>query len=233
MLVVSGGFLFLPQYRQLSLGMSPLVAGLWMMPASLSFVVGTNLTPPLTRRVAPATLIGCGLVSAAGGYATLLTVEAGAGHWAIVIGPIMFALGMAPLFTLANDMIIAVAPPERAGTAAGIPETCAGVGGALGIAMLGSLAMAVYRPRVDLALPPGLPAHDADAARDTLAGAIEVADRLPHDAAQSLLDAAQSAFTTGLHIAAAIGAVASIVLAAFVLTVGRRASRGSEDKRLR
>ncbi|HEY5855882.1 MAG TPA: MFS transporter [Aldersonia sp.] len=232
-LILFGGFLFLAQYRQLSLGMSPLVAGLAMVPASLAFILATNLTPPLARRVAPTTLIGGGLVVAAGGYVTLLTLEPGNGDWQTVIGPIVFSIGLAPLFTLTNDTIIAGVPPERAGAATGISETSAEVGGTLGIAVLGSLAMAVYRPRVDAALAPDTTAHDADAARNTLAGALDVADRLPHDEAARLVAAAQSAFTTGLHIAAAIGAVASIALAAFVLTVGRRVLARSEPKTLR
>ena len=92
-LILVGGFLFLAQYRQLSLGMSPLVAGLAMVPASLAFILVTNVTPPLARRVAPTTLIGGGLVVAAGGYVTLLTLEPGTGGWQTVIGPIVFSSG--------------------------------------------------------------------------------------------------------------------------------------------
>lgn len=133
-----GGFLFIPQYLQLVLGMTPLEAGLWTLPWALSFIVGSNATPILARRIDPAWLIGGGLVLATLGFAVLLGIEAGSGLPLIVVGSIAFSLGMSPAFTLTNDLIMGSAPPERAGAAAGVSETAAELGGALGIAMLGS-----------------------------------------------------------------------------------------------
>ncbi|GLQ55464.1 hypothetical protein GCM10010862_27230 [Devosia nitrariae] len=94
-------------------------------------------------------------------------------------GYVLFSLGLAPVFTLATDPIVGTAPPERAGAASAIAETSSELGGALGIAILGSIVTAIYRSAMASAVPPGVPHQAADAARDTLGGALAVAQQLP------------------------------------------------------
>ena len=219
--VVFGGFLLIPQYLQLVLGMTPLEAGLWTLPWGLSFVVGSNLTPILARRVDQGLVMGGGLVLAAVGFGLLLGIQAGSGLGLIVVGSIAFSLGMSPAFTLTNDLIIGSAPPERAGAAAGVSETAAEVGGALGIAVFGSIGVAVYRRGVDGTLPVTVPPGEVSAAQGTLGGALEVAAGLPPALGDALIAAAEDSFTTGVHIGALIAALTSLVLAGFVLTRGR------------
>jgi DHA2 family multidrug resistance protein-like MFS transporter len=133
------------------------------------------------------------------------------------------------VFTLTNDLIIGSAPPERAGAAAGISETAAEFGGALGIAIFGSIGVAIYRGAIASALPDRIPAEAAEIARDTLGGAIEVAGELPGQLGPALIEAAREAFTQGLHIGAAISAIGSIGLAILVLTMLRRVRTPSES----
>src|SRR5919201_1536528 len=127
-LVLFGGFLFLPQYLQLVLGLSPLEAGLWTPPWALGFVVGSNLTPVIARRFRPAPVMVGGLALATVGFLVFTQIDAASGFAAIVAGSVAFSLGSAPLFTLTNDLIIGSAPPERAGAAARISETSAEFG---------------------------------------------------------------------------------------------------------
>jgi DHA2 family multidrug resistance protein-like MFS transporter len=228
-LVVFGGFLFLPQYLQLVIGLSPLEAGLWTLPWALAFIVGSNLTPLIVRRVRPAFVMAAGLTLAALGFAVFTQVDAASVFAVIVVGSVLFSLGTAPVFTLTNDLIIGSAPPERAGAAAGISETAAEFGGALGIAIFGSIGVAIYRGAIGSALPAGVPPEAAEIARDTLGGAIEVAGQLPGQLGPALIDAAREAFTQGLHLAAAISAVGSIGLAILVLTLLRRVRTPSES----
>jgi DHA2 family multidrug resistance protein-like MFS transporter len=228
--VVFGGFLFIPQYLQLVLGMTPLEAGLWTLPWGLSFIVGSNVTPILARRIDPAWLMGGGLVLAALGFGVLLGIEAGSGLAPIVLGSIGFSLGMSPVFTLTNDLIIGSAPPERAGAAAGVSETAAEVGGALGIAVLGSIGVAVYRRGIEDDLPGALSTEETGAAQGTLGGALEVSAGLPPAAGEALVTAAESAFTTGLHLGALIAAITSLALAGFVLARGRVGVVAEEPK---
>ena len=139
-----GIFVFMIQYLQVVLGMSPLVAGLWTAPFALGFVVGSMVSPRLARAMHPAYVMSGGLALAAAGYLLLTQVGSSSGPGLLVAGMVVQSLGFAPVYTLTNDLIIGSAPPERAGAAAGISETASELGGALGIALLGSLATAVY-----------------------------------------------------------------------------------------
>ena len=109
----------------------------------------------------------------------LTQVEVDSGLAVLVTATVIFSLGLAPLFTLANDLIIGSAPPERAGAASAISETGAELGGALCIAILGTLGTAVYRSQVDDGIPAGVPPEAAETARDTLGGAVAVSEELP------------------------------------------------------
>ena len=221
-LLVFGGFLFLPQYLQLVLGLSPLEAGLWTLPWALAFVVGSQITPRLARRSAPTTIMAAGLASAALGFVVFTQLDATSGFAMIVIGSVLFSLGTAPMFTLTNDLIIGSAPAERAGAAAGISETSAELGGALGIALFGSIGVAIYRSGVADSIPAGIPPESAAAAEDTLGGAVEVAGELSPELGIPLIEAANDAFITGMHVVAWICVVGTLALAAFTATVLRR-----------
>ena len=132
----------------------------------------------------------------------------------------MMAAGVVCALTLTADMILAAAPPERAGAASAVSETASELGGALGIALLGSIGAAVYRNEIAPALPAGLSPGARAAAHDTLGGAAAVAGELPGEAGPALLDAARVAFSSGLNIAALAGAVtmaAGAILAVLLL----------------
>jgi DHA2 family multidrug resistance protein-like MFS transporter len=133
--------------------------------------------------------------------------------------------------TLATDIIVGSAPPEKAGAASGISETSAEFGGALGIAILGSIGTAVYRSEVAGAFPDGVPSGVAEAAMDTLGGAVAVADQLPGPLAAELLDAAREAFTQGLQQAAITSAAIVVGMAVLALLLLRHAglSTDAED----
>ncbi len=219
-LVVFGTELFLAQYLQLVLGLSALQAGLWSMPSGLGFVVGSMLAPVLARRVQPASVITSGLALAAVGFGLLTQLDATAGLAVLVTGTVVFSLGIAPAATLATDLVVGAAPPERAGAAAAISETGSELGGALGIAIMGVIGAAVYRARVADAVPAELPHGAAVAARDTLGGALAAVGQLPDRLGEPLLDTAREAFTQGLHVVAGISAAVAMggaILAAVLL----------------
>ncbi|HSL77335.1 MAG TPA: hypothetical protein VK867_10330, partial [Candidatus Limnocylindrales bacterium] len=127
---------------------------------------------------------------------------------------------------LTTELIVGSAPPERAGAASGISETGAELGGALGIALLGSIGVAIYRSGLAPSHLAGVPADAAIAARDTLGGAVGVASTLPTGTANELLAVATSAFVDGMHVAAAIAGVIGLGLSAFAFATLR--DRGTE-----
>ena len=142
--VAFGMFVFMTQYLQLVLGMTPLVAGLWTVPFALGFVLGAMVVPRLARSLRPAEVMAGGLALAALGFAVMTQTGRSAGPGILVAGMVLQSIGLAPVFTLTNDLVMSSAPPERAGAASGISETASELGGALGIALLGALATAVY-----------------------------------------------------------------------------------------
>src|SRR5439155_26890354 len=109
------------------------------------------------------------------------------------------------------EMIVGAAPPERAGSVSALMETASEFGGALGIAILGSIGTAIYRAELADSLPTGLPTGTADAARATLGGALAVGGHLHGQLGTGVVGAARTAFTSGMHT---VAIVAAAVLAA-------------------
>ena len=212
-----GALLYTAQYLQLVLGLSPLEAGLWSLPSSAAFILGSMVTPLLARRAPPAMVMAAGLALAAAGFGLLTQLPSSSGLPLLLAGSVIFSLALAPVDTLATDLAVGAAPPQRAGAASAITETSAEFGGALGIAVLGVVGTAVYRAQMTQAVPAGVPDQAATAATDTLGAAVAVAGQLPDRLGAALLDAAREAFTQGLHLAAAVSAAASLTFAVLVL----------------
>ncbi|MEO9102205.1 MAG: MFS transporter [Burkholderiaceae bacterium] len=210
--VMFGAFIFVAQHLQGVLGLAPFDAGLWTVPWALAFVVGSLLTPVLVSKAGSrATIVG-GLLLAAIACAVLAWAAQANTPVAIATATVLLSLGLAPVFTLATDLVIGAAPPERAGSAAAISETTSEFGGALGIALFGSIGTVLYRQAMqradggsfDLDSEPAL----LDAARNTLGAAVEVAAGLPDPVAQSaLLAAARAGFTDGMQCMAVVAAI--------------------------
>ena len=221
-IVAFGYFLFVAQYLQLVEGLSPLQAGLWSLPSAFGFVAGSQVAAPLAQRVRPAPLVGACLGLASVGLAVLAFVHVDGGLGVVVAASVLISLGLAPVFSLTTELIVGSAPPERAGAASGIAETAAELGGALGIAVLGSLGAAIYRRQLAADIPEGVPAEAADAARDTLGAAVNAAHQLPDALGERLLATAREAFVVGMRVSAVI----SMVAAAAIALVAARALRG-------
>lgn len=220
--VAFGTFLLIAQYLQLVIGLSPLVAGLWSAPSGIAFVVGAMLTPRIVNHLKPPHVIAIGFVIAALGFGLL--TQTGTAHDLAVVATAyaVFSLGLAPVFTLASDLIVSTAPPERAGVAAGISEMSAELGGALGIALLGSVVTLIYRGSVAGALGSELPPEAHEAARDTLGGALSVAGTLPEQLGAALMSASRSAFVEAFQATALVSAAITLTAAvAAALILGR------------
>jgi DHA2 family multidrug resistance protein-like MFS transporter len=213
--VMVGYFLFIAQYLQLVLGLSPLIAALWSLPSAIGFVIGSTIAPKVIHRVRPSIVMGAGMAIAAVGTAVLIGVSLDeSGLLLIALASVVMAIGLAPVITLATELIVGSAPPEQAGAATGMSETSAELGGALGIAILGSVGTALYRAEVADKLPADVPAAAADAARDTLGGAIAIAESLPAAIGDAVAMAAQVAFVDALHLVAAVAAIGALITAA-------------------
>jgi len=223
--LVFGTFFLVAQYLQLVLGLSPLRAGLWSVPSSLGFVAGSILAPALARQLQPGITMGSGLALAASGLAVLAQLPAhhGPGLALTLAGSTLLALGISPVVTLATDLIVGTVPPERAGVASGLSETGTELGGALGIAFLGSAATGVFRSDLHTTFPSGMPPQ-------TLADATQQAATLPARLGAPLLESARNAFTHGLHVAALMSAAIALLLAILATTRLRRVSDDPDQR---
>lgn len=225
-----GVYIFITQYLQLVLGLSPLQAGLATVPWSIGFVAGSLLTPQLTARWPATTVFVGGLWVAACGFALVSQVEPVAASLGVLIaGTLLMSLGMAPSFTLGTEIIVTAAPPERAGAASALSETATEFSGAIGIAVLGSVGLALYRLTLVDALPASLDAAARGDALATLGGALAVSATLDSGAAEALQLAARAAFMQGLQLTALIGAV-SLAIAALVAALIFRGARASAQE---
>ncbi|PRY01768.1 MFS transporter [Allonocardiopsis opalescens] len=220
------------QYMQLILGLGPFEAALWMIPTLFGTVIGVALGTQLVKRFRPGFIVGAGLGIIAVGFAVLTQITVESTLMTIIGGYIAVTLGTGMVATLANNMVITTAPPERAGAAAALSETGGEFGGALGIAIMGSIAVGVYHGTMVQSLPDGLSPEAAEAASGTLGGAAAVAAELPGELGGQLLDAAHLAFTNGINVLAVVGVVIMLTGAVVVSTLLRKVRTPSENAEL-
>ncbi|RRR81447.1 MFS transporter [Streptomyces sp. RP5T] len=202
-----GSALFTTQYLQSVLGKSALEAALWaLLPSVPIGAAAPTATALVHRGVNRAYVVTAGFAVGAAGYA-LLALAGTDSLWLVLVACGVLACGVVVVISLITDLALSSAPVERAGAASSLMETAAEFGGALGMAVLGSIGTAIYRHDI--------PASAPDTARETLGGALALADRVP-----GLATAAREAFTHGMQGAAIAGAVllaGAAVLAAVTL----------------
>jgi DHA2 family multidrug resistance protein-like MFS transporter len=205
------------QYLQTVLGYEPVLAAALFAPMGLGVAAGTMLTPALVRRVPQTAAISGGLAVAAAGSALLLLVPSESGLATAVVAITVLAIGTGPLFALGTGYVVGSVPVARAGAAASLAETGNYIGGALGLALLGTLATATYRLRMDGLLADAAPGVVARA-RETVSGATAAAADLPVAEGVRVVHAAHEAFTDSLHV---VGAVAAVLFVALAVATSR------------
>ncbi|WP_330459975.1 MFS transporter [Streptomyces sp. NBC_00820] len=194
-----GSAIFTTQYLQSVLGKSPLQAALWsLLPSVLIGVAGPVTGALVARGANRGHVVATGFAVSAAGYA-LLALTGTDSLWLVLAAAGVLACGVVMVMSQLTDLAMSTAPVERAGTASSLLETGTEFGGALGMAVLGSVGTAVYRH--------GMPASAPATARETLGGALATAAHLPGSTGQALLASAREAFTSGMHGAAIAGGV--------------------------
>ncbi|MEV5330120.1 MFS transporter [Nonomuraea sp. NPDC052634] len=210
---MSAMMLMFSWYLQLVLGWSPLPAGLAQLPGGLSGAVGGVLAARLIPLPGRNGVVALGLAMNAGAFLYYTTLGTELTYLTLVPAMVIGGIGIGFAFTVNNDNVLATAPRERAGAAAAVSETAFELGGALGIAVLGTVLTGAYRSNLEL--PAGV---RGEAARESLASALTVAEGLPAGQAAGLVRAAQSAFLDGMHLASYVtaGMLAAVALLALV-----------------
>ncbi|SCL26809.1 MFS transporter, DHA2 family, multidrug resistance protein [Micromonospora pallida] len=206
----SGLLFFFSQYLQLVRGHSPLQAGLREMPATLASIAVVVVAVRVIGRLGVGRALAAALLVAAAGLGVLAMAEDAPGYAALASGLILVGLGIGMAFTASTDAILSAVPRERAGAASAISEMSYELGVALGIALLGTLHIAVYRAGLpDLS---GLTGPTREAVTDSLAAGTQALSGTGGQGVQ-VLAAARDAFAHGMQITSVIAAVLLVVSA--------------------
>ncbi len=221
---VTGNAILLTQYLQSVLGLSPLAGALWSLAPSLLVGVAVPIAASLAVRVGRPRVIAGAFVVVAAGFAAMSATRADSSVWVCLIPATLIAIGLVSVSTVVADYVLGVAGADQAGAMAGLLEMTSELGGALGIALLGSVLNAWFRPRMAQALPPSLPEELAHEAGQTLAGAVVAASHVPGAVGEQVLLAARTAYVEGMHLAELAGAVVLVLGAVVALRVLTRDS---------
>ena len=216
------GFLYyVSQHLQLVLGLKPVDAGLALIPGMAMMIVSGLVVVPIARRVRPEVLVPSALVFSLAGYLVVAFTTHAHGVAPLIVAFVLLGIGIGAAETVSNELILAAAPPEKAGAASAVSETAYELGAVLGTTILGGIITAFYRS--SLMVPAGVPDAVADRARETLAGAFSAAEKLPDALGTALQQAAADAFGTGVMVTSLIGGGLVVVAAVIAaLTLGRR-----------
>lgn len=223
MFAMVGNAVFLTQYLQSVLGMSPFTAALWSLAPAVAVGGAAPLATVLGAKVNRAYVLAGGFLIAAVGFAVITQVASDSPLALILIGAGVLSVGLVAVMTLITEIAIGSAQPDKAGAASAVLETGSELGGALGIALLGSVGTAVYGSRISSTVPADLPADAAKAVNETLANATVVASHLPSAMGERVLDLARQAFTAGMNAEALAGALIMAAAAVLCATVLRTA----------
>jgi DHA2 family multidrug resistance protein-like MFS transporter len=215
--VLMGFGLFNTQYLQSVAGMRPFTAAMWSLGAMPFVSMGMGVTGALTAKIRPAKVIGGAFLVSALGAGVLIFAQPGNPVIILLIGAGLAAGGVVSAQTIVGNMIMAAAPAERAGSASALNETAGEFGSSMGMALLGSIGAAIYHHKMANVTVTGLPADAVHAAHETVGSAAAVAAQLPGQAGTALLTTARDAYASGLHLAAAGGAVVLVLTAVFAL----------------
>ncbi|WP_444876244.1 MFS transporter [Agromyces ramosus] len=214
------GFLyFVSQHLQLIAGLTPVAAGLALLPGLVAMIIAGLAVVPIARRVRPRILVPTALALSAAGYAVVASTATADSIAPVVIAFVLLGVGIGAAETVSNELILSSAPAAKAGAASAVSETAYELGAVLGTAVLGSILAAHYRGAIEL--PGALTGAQADAARETLAGAVTVAEQLPAAIGAELAASAAHAFDSGVVVTSLIG-VGLMAAAAAIAAVALR-----------
>ncbi|MXV51531.1 MFS transporter [Pedobacter sp. HMF7647] len=213
----AGIFFFVGQYLQLVLGLSPFKAGLATIPSALMSIVSCITAPILVKHFNRGNLTAAGLSLMGAGLLVLSFVDQD-GLPLLICAGVLISAGCGMLVTINTDIVVAAAPPNKTGAAAGISETCTNLGSSLGIALLGSIGAIVYRMTMADVNIPGLSADLLEPAKQTIGNTRLISDQLDPARSHQLIEAAKNAFIRSFQITGLFHA-ATLLISALVAKV--------------
>jgi EmrB/QacA subfamily drug resistance transporter len=194
-----GSIFILTQYLQFVIGYTPLQAGVRMLPVAVGIGLGTGLSTRLVPKLGTKFVVAGGLTVVSGALVFASTLTETSGYEMVALLFLLFGFGMGNTMAPATDAIMGAIPEANAGVGSAVNDTTRQVGGALGVAILGSLYSTVYTSEMDTAVA-SLPAPQAAAAEDSIGGALGVAGQLGGEAGRALVEAANAGFVDAMNV---------------------------------
>ena len=214
-----GAIFFLTQYQQLVLGTSPLETGLRILPVAAGLVIGGPLSAKLTARIGAKIVVATGMGLIATALLLMTQFEIDSGYGIIALTFVLLGMGIGMAMAPATDSVMGSLPLAKASVGSAVNDATRTTGGALGVAVLGSILSSGYRGEMD-AIASEVGGTGGAAAHDSLAGALGVAGRIGGAAGDRLATTAQEAFVSGMHsavlVAAGIALVGALVALVFL-----------------
>ncbi|HEX4777277.1 MAG TPA: MFS transporter, partial [Acidimicrobiia bacterium] len=209
-----GSTFLLTQYFQFVLGYGPLETGVRLLPYAGVLMVVSPLSARLVERVGTKVVVTGGLTLVAIGLLLFTTMRVDTGYGDIIWRMMLMAAGMGCTMAPATESIMGSLPRAKAGVGSAVNDTTRQVGGALGVAVIGSVLASVYGSKVGDAIAQQsrpVPKPIADAIKRQLGAALEVANRIGGPIGEQIASTAKHAFVGGLHQGVLVGALAAVV----------------------
>lgn len=203
------------QYLQFVHGYSPLQAGIRIMPFALGMMIGAANSYRLVRKMGTNRVAGMGLLILAIMSLSFAFWGTDTSYWIIGISIVILSFGVSNTMAPSTDAVMGAVPLAKAGVGSAMNDTTRQVGGAFGVAILGSILNTLYSSQmVDKVA--NLPPQVAGPAQDSVGAAVKVAAQVGGPPGQALSDAARNAFVSGMHAAFFVAAGVALVAAIFV-----------------
>ena len=209
-----GLFFVLTQYLQLVRGYTPLQAGVRILPMMAAMIPSSALSSRFAARFGSRAVLTVGLGLLTVGLAVMASVGTNTPYWVLAAGLLLLGTGMGNVAAPATGAVMTSLPVAKAGVGSAVNDTAREVGGALGIAVIGSLLSSGYRGSIGTVA--GVPQGSIDAAHHSLGAALHEAGGLGNGAGAALADAARSAYTDGMGVSLMVAAAVTLVTIAFV-----------------
>jgi EmrB/QacA subfamily drug resistance transporter len=210
-----GLFFMFTQYLQLVRGYSPFQAGVRLLPMAVMLMVSAPLSARWVDRYGPKRVVASGLMIVAAGLSMLYLLEVGSSYWYMIVALVIIAAGMGTTAAPSTTAIMSAMPLGKAGVGSAVNDTTRELGGALGVAVLGSILASQYASSLAPAAA-ALPTGAGDVAMSSLGGALGVAQQIGGGAGAALAAAARTAYMDGMGVAiltavgVAVGAAALV-----------------------
>jgi EmrB/QacA subfamily drug resistance transporter len=226
-----GSLFLITLYLQSVHNYTALQAGLRIAPIALALMISAPASAVLVQRLGSKVVVTTGLLLVAGGLGLFATLQVHTGYARVLLAIMILGVGMGLTMAPATDSIMGSLPRAKAGVGSAVNDTTRQVGGALGVAILGSILSSTYASRMTSALSGhAVPAAAASAAKNSIGGALAVATAVGGEAGRALAAAARNAFVAGMHPAVlAAAAVALLGALIVILFLPARAARVSPD----